>query len=45
VQWPRVEGGLPLFAHELVPVASFAEDRVFELRAPSGEALPPLIGP
>jgi hypothetical protein len=45
VQWPRVEGGLPLFAHELVPVASFAEDTVFELRAPSGEALPPLIGP
>ena len=39
VQWPRIEAGLPRFARELLPVATFGEDTVFELRGPpSGEA-------
>jgi hypothetical protein len=34
LQWPRIETHLPAFPDDLVPVASFGEDAVFELRAP-----------
>jgi hypothetical protein len=40
VKWPRIEAGLPRFRDQLVPVASFGEDTVFELRShppPTGE--------
>ncbi len=36
LQWPRIESRLPDFRDELVPVASFGEDTVYELRARPG---------
>ena len=39
VQWPRVEGKLQHFQAELVPVASFGEDTVLELR-PRADVVP-----
>jgi hypothetical protein len=46
VQWPRIEAGLPLFAGELRPLATFGGDAVYELRAgPPGETEAPLNVP
>jgi hypothetical protein len=32
LQWPRIESRLPDFRDEIVPIASFGEDTVYELR-------------
>ena len=38
LQWPRIEGALPAFREDLVAVASFGEDTVFDLRPAPGMA-------
>jgi hypothetical protein len=40
LQWPRIEGALPAFREELVPVASRGEDTVFELHSPPPVPVP-----